>query len=102
MNLENMADHADEASALLKALAHQKRLMVLCRLTEGELSVGELLSTVGLSQSALSQHLARLREEGLVTTRRDAQTIYYGLADTKARKIIECLHEIFCSSTSSK
>lgn len=96
MNLEQMAEHADEASALLKNLANQKRLMVLCRLSEGEVSVGELVDTVGLSQSALSQHLARLREEGLVQTRRDAQTIYYALADTKARKVIECLHDIFC------
>ncbi|MFN3239741.1 MAG: ArsR/SmtB family transcription factor [Pseudomonadales bacterium] len=98
MNLEEMSEHADEASALLKSLAHQKRLMVLCQLSEGELSVGELLATVGLSQSALSQHLARLREEGLVDTRRDAQTIYYSLADAKAKKLIECLHELFCGA----
>lgn len=90
------AAKAGEAAALLKALAHEARLMVLCRLVDGEYSAGALQDMSGLSQSALSQHLARLREEGLVATRRDAQTIYYRLADPNAARVLETLAAIFC------
>jgi ArsR family transcriptional regulator, virulence genes transcriptional regulator len=90
------AAKAGEAAALLKALAHEARLMVLCQLTEGEHSAGSLQDGSGLSQSALSQHLARLREEGLVATRRDAQTIYYRLADAKAERVLNTLASIYC------
>lgn len=90
------AAKAGAAAALLRALAHEARLMVLCQLTEGELSAGALQLGSGLSQSAMSQHLARLREEGLVATRREAQTIYYRLADKKAALVLETLARIFC------
>ena len=90
------AAKAGEAAALLKALAHEARLMVLCQLVEGEHSVGALQDGSGLSQSALSQHLARLREESLVATRRDGQTIYYRLADAKAARVLETLAAIYC------
>ena len=84
------------AAALLRALAHEARLIVLCQLLEGERSVSALLESSVLSQSALSQHLARLREEGLVTTRREAQTIFYRLADPRAERIIAALGAIYC------
>lgn len=91
-----MRGHADEATRLLKALSNSSRLMVLCSLAQGELTVGQLNDRVPLSQSALSQHLAVLRRDGLVHTRRSAQTIYYSLAEGPAGRIIETLHEIFC------
>lgn len=90
------AAKAGEAAALLKALAHDARLMVLCQLLDGEHSAGALQEGAGLSQSALSQHLARLREEGLVATRREAQTIYYRLADPKVARVLETLAAIYC------
>ena len=91
-----MRAHAADASRLLKALANEKRLMLLCLLAEGERSVGELNARVELSQSALSQHLAVLREDGLVATRREAQTIHYALAPGPAQRIIATLHDIYC------
>lgn len=90
------AAKAAEAAALLKSLAHEARLMVLCQLVEGEHSVGALQDVTELSQSALSQHLARLREDGLVSTRREAQTIFYRLADPKAARVLETLAAIYC------
>jgi len=87
---------AANAAKLLRALANEKRLMILCQLTEGERSVGELQPCLGLSQSALSQHLAVLREEGLVATRRDAQTIWYRIHDPAAMRVVATLAEIFC------
>jgi ArsR family transcriptional regulator, virulence genes transcriptional regulator len=93
---EAMREHAGEASRLLKALSNGSRLMVLCSLAQGELTVGQINARVPLSQSALSQHLAVLRRDGLVHTRRSAQTIYYRLADGPAGRIIETLHQIFC------
>ncbi|MEZ5971760.1 MAG: metalloregulator ArsR/SmtB family transcription factor [Hyphomonadaceae bacterium] len=90
------AAKASEAAALLKALAHEARLMVLCQLLDGEHSAGALQESSGLSQSALSQHLARLREEGLVSTRRDAQTIYYRLADPNVARVLNTLAQIYC------
>ena len=90
--------HAADAAALMKALGHEARLVVLCSLAEGELSVGELNALVPLSQSALSQQLARLRRDGLVDTRREAQTVYYSLRPGPADRIIHLLHEIYCST----
>lgn len=87
---------AAAAATLLRALANEKRLLVLCQLGDEELSVGALQARLGLSQSALSQHLAVLREEGIVATRRDGQTIYYRVADPAAVKIIETLATIYC------
>ncbi|KFN49910.1 ArsR/SmtB family transcription factor [Arenimonas composti] len=93
---EAMARHAGEAAALLKALAHPARLLVLCRLVEGECSVGELQPLTGLSLSALSQHLAVLRESALVETRREAQTIHYSLAAGPAASVLDALHAAYC------
>jgi DNA-binding transcriptional ArsR family regulator len=90
------AAKAGEAAALLKALAHEGRLMVLCQLLDGEHSVSALQESAGLSQSALSQHLARLREEGLVATRREAQTIFYRLADPNVARVLDTLAAIYC------
>lgn len=91
-----MARHAESAADLLKALAHPARLLVLCRLVAGETSVSELQPLVGLSMSALSQHLATLREMELVTTRREAQAIYYSLADGPAIGVLDALYAAYC------
>ncbi|HET9161051.1 MAG TPA: metalloregulator ArsR/SmtB family transcription factor [Caulobacteraceae bacterium] len=87
---------AGAAAKLLRALANERRLMILCQLAGSERSVGQLLPLVGLSQSALSQHLAVLREEGLVATRREAQTVWYRIVDPAALKVVASLAEIFC------
>ena len=91
-----MHSKADTAADLLKQLANANRLIVLCELVQGERSVGELEAVVGLSQSALSQHLAKLRAAKLVDTRREAQTIYYSLADPSVTKIIGALYDLYC------
>jgi len=96
MDVEKLRSNARLASRLLKAMSNERRLLVLCHLAQGECSVGQLESVVGLSQSALSQHLARLRQDGLVATRRSAQTIYYSLAGYEARRIMQTLHDIYC------
>ena len=87
---------AGKAAGLLRALANEKRLMVLCQLADGERSVSDLLHGAGISQSALSQHLAVLRSKGLVATRREAQTIWYRIQDPAALKVVATLAEIFC------
>lgn len=91
---------AGKAAAFLRAMSNERRLMILCELGAGELSVSELRDRVGLSQSALSQHLAVLREHALVATRREAQTIFYRIADPAALKLIATLASIFCSEKS--
>jgi ArsR family transcriptional regulator, virulence genes transcriptional regulator len=88
--------HAEEAAALLKALANEQRLMILCNLIEGPLSVGELNERVDLSQSALSQHLAVLRDANIVRTERESQTVRYSLPAGAATRIIGILHKEFC------
>lgn len=93
---EEMRAHASEAADFLKTLANSHRLLILCSLLDGELNVGELNAKVDLSPSALSQHLAWLREAELVSTRRVAQTIYYQLADQRVMKIMSVLKDIFC------
>ena len=96
-DLSAMHERADEAARLLKALGNPQRLRVLCLLVEGERSVGEIHKDLpDLSQSALSQHLARLREEGLVRTRREAQSIRYAVEAGPARAVIEVLHAAYC------
>ncbi len=87
---------AAEATRLLSALANESRLAILCELVEGERSVGTLVEAVGLTQSALSQHLAKLRAAGIVATRRYAQTIYYRLASEAAGSVMATLAEIYC------
>lgn len=93
---EAFGEKAGEAASLLKAMSNPHRLMILCRLGASEASVGELQADSGLSQSALSQHLAVLRQRDLVGTRRDAQTIYYRLSDPAVREVIETLMKIYC------
>lgn len=95
ISLEQMQDNALAASELLKAMSNQTRLMILCQLLHGERTAGDLDSLTNLSQSALSQHLAVLREHGLVQTRRESQNIYYSIEDDKPRAIIEVLYRLF-------
>jgi DNA-binding transcriptional ArsR family regulator len=98
-----LAAHAETAAALLRAMGGKSRLLVLCNLVHGERSVGELQRIVGLSQSALSQHLAVLRRSKLVETRRETQTIYYRLAGGAASAVLETLHGLYCApSTDGK
>lgn len=89
-------ERAGDAAQLLKALSNEHRLMILCRLSGGELSAGDLLAGMTLSQSALSQHLAVLREDRLVATRREGQSIFYRIGDPAAVRVIETLADIFC------
>jgi DNA-binding transcriptional ArsR family regulator len=96
-SLAEVQAHAGSAAQLLKALANEQRLLVLCSLIDGERSVGEINARVSLSQSALSQHLALLREAGIVTTRREAQTVWYGLAAGPAQLVMSALYEAFCA-----
>ena len=98
MDPETMRAHAADAARLLRVLGNEKRLMVLCLLVGGERSVTEINARLQLSQSALSQHLALLREDGLVATRREAQTIYYSLVEGPAQRIIDTLHGIYCAN----
>lgn len=96
-SLAGFEEKAGQAAQMLKALSNEKRLMILCKLLEhGELSVNALIADVGLSQSALSQHLARMREEKIVDTRRDAQQIFYRVADSRVREILAALKNTFC------
>lgn len=95
---DRMAASAGEAEDLLKRLANQNRLMILCLLTEGERSVGDMNEQIPLSQSALSQHLAVLRDAGLVATRRESQTIFYRLEDPRVTRVLETLYAIFCEN----
>lgn len=95
-NIDQLREHAHAAAALLKAMANEHRLLVLCALAPGELTVGEINARVPLAQSALSQHLARLRGFGLVMSRRDGLNIYYRVKDGPAARIMEILYETFC------
>jgi len=96
MRYEGMEQAAREASALLKAMSNERRLLILCHLSRGERSVGELCQLVDISQSALSQHLAKLRADGLVDTRREAQTIYYSLRGEAVQSILDSLYGLYC------
>lgn len=97
-NAEDMADNAEMATDFLKAIAHEGRLMILCRLVEGECTVTELENLLSARQAAVSQQLARLRLEGLVGTRREGKSIYYFLADDRVKTIIPVIHRMFCAS----
>lgn len=93
-----LEEKAAEVAGVLRMLANEKRLLILCHLAkEGEISVTPLAGMVGLSQSALSQHLARLREDGLVTTRRSSQVLYYRIADNRVGRLLEALYAIYCA-----
>lgn len=95
-HLQQMQMHAAEAANLMKALGNESRLMILCTLAEREHSVSELNAVIPLSQSALSQQLARLREQGLVETRRQSQAIFYSLAPGPADRVVHLLQDIYC------
>jgi len=96
MDLELMQENAARASDLMKLLGHPHRLMILCQLNQGECSVGELSEKIGINQSPLSQHLARMRHEGVVASRREAQTVYYSLAGPEIAAVISLLYELYC------
>lgn len=95
--LKKLVKKAAEAAHLLNLLGNEKRLLILCFLTvRGEMTVGELVDAVELSQSALSQHLARLRADGIVAYRRTSQTLHYSVADQRALRVLEVLKDIYC------
>ncbi|HET6183294.1 MAG TPA: metalloregulator ArsR/SmtB family transcription factor [Acetobacteraceae bacterium] len=100
IDVEAMRGAAGKASELLKSLANPHRLLILCQLAEGERSVGELADFLSVRDTAVSQHLALLRKDGLVSGRRDGQTIFYSLADTPARAVLETLFRIYCGAPS--
>lgn len=104
MNVEvaELEARADDAAALMRALANPHRLMILCELSRGERSVGALERALGMKQSPLSQHLARLRRDGLVTTRRESQTIHYSMAEPRVLRVIAALRDIYCSPAPPK
>lgn len=94
--MRQMQQHACEASGLLKAMGNEQRLLILCQLVDREASVGDLQASSQLSQSALSQHLAVLREAGMVQTRREGQSIFYSLPDSPVHRVMQTLHAIYC------
>jgi len=96
--MEQLESNASVAAALLKALSNESRLLILCNLVTGEKCVGDLNERVPLSQSALSQHLARLRKDNLVSIRKEAQTVYYRISSSEAEQIIEVLYNLYCKS----
>ncbi len=102
MDIKVMQTNACAAAAFLKSLANDSRLMILCELLKGERCVAELEEIVSLSQSALSQHLARLRRNHLVKTRRESQTIYYSIADPGVKKIIGALYDLYCGPSNGR
>jgi DNA-binding transcriptional ArsR family regulator len=102
MDMEQLAPKAAEAESFLKAMASRHRLMILCELNEGELSVSALQEALGLGQSSLSQHLARLRADGLVETRRVSQTIFYRIDNPKVSRMMQALVESFCADDKKK
>tara|TARA_B100002051_G_C16740205_1_gene643787 strand:- start:396 stop:797 length:402 start_codon:yes stop_codon:yes gene_type:complete len=98
MDAEELLDRAQDASNLMKALAHEGRLMILCHLSSGEKSVTELENLLESRQAAVSQQLARLRLEGLVSARREGKAIYYTLSDPRARRLVETIYDMFCAT----
>ncbi|MCP8940139.1 metalloregulator ArsR/SmtB family transcription factor [Alsobacter sp. SYSU M60028] len=102
LDLETFERQAKAVSGLLRALANERRLMILCKLVERkEANVGMLSQAVGLSQSALSQHLAKMRDEGLVSFRRDGQTVWYRIADERTERLFDVLYRLYCVNAGS-
>ncbi|MDF2154507.1 metalloregulator ArsR/SmtB family transcription factor [Vibrio sp. CAU 1672] len=97
VNIADMQKNANEATDLLKVMAHPERLMVLCQLTRGEVGVGELQKNSKLSQSALSQHLTLLRKHNLISARKSSQQVFYSLAEPRVEALIQALHSVFCN-----
>ena len=102
IDLELMRENATRASELMKLLGHPHRLMILCQLNQEECSVGELSERIGINQSPLSQHLARMRHEGVVKSRREAQTVFYSLAGPEISQVISLLYELYCEPDVAK
>ncbi len=104
MNIEpgRMQIAAEAAETLLKAVGNRHRLMILCQILEGEQSVGDLASLLGLRTPTVSQHLSLLRKDGLVTTRREGQTIWYSIASEPARRLVETLYQIYCAPSDTR
>lgn len=96
LTMEDMVKQSAQAATFLKALSNENRLMILCHILDQELSVTALNERLPLSQSALSQHLAVLRKDGLVSTRRESQTIFYSIGDNRVKELILTLHQLFC------
>ena len=102
LDITDFQANARDVANVLRALGNERRLMVLCKLVEvGEATVGSLVEAVGLSQSALSQHLAKMREEGIVTFRRESQTLWYRIADRRIEKLMAELHRLYCRHAGS-
>jgi len=97
IDLDLMRERAGRASQLLSAMANEKRLLILCQLVDGERSVGELADQLGVRQSTISQHLALLKKDGFVESRRDAQSQIYSLAGVEARAVLEALYGLYCT-----
>ena len=97
MNLQEMRKNSTKAAKLLKAIANERRLLILCYLLEGEMSVGEMNERLELSQSALSQHLALLRRNQLVKTRKEAQTVFYRIESDEVKAVMKVLHDLYCA-----
>lgn len=97
IDFDTLLEGAEDAEALLKSLSNSNRLLILCQLIDGEKSVGELESVIEIRQPTLSQQLARLRKDDLVATRRDGKTIYYRMASTESRAVIELLYKLYCN-----
>jgi ArsR family transcriptional regulator len=103
LDLDSFEKQATEVAGILRALANERRLMILCRLVEcGEDSVNSLAEAVGLSQSALSQHLSKMRGEGLITFRRESQTLWYRIADPRIEQLFATLHKLYCAPAKAK
>lgn len=102
MNVDLMQDSACSAADFLRNLANEKRLMIVCQLADGEKSVGQICAALNARQSTISQQLALLRREGIVEARKEAQTVYYSLADENARRVVELLYSIYCAPQSAK
>jgi ArsR family transcriptional regulator len=96
-DLSALEERAGEVAGAMRALANEKRLLILCQLSAGEMSVGTLADAVGLSQSALSQHLARMRDDGIVDFRREAQSVKYRIADKRISELMQTLYGLYCS-----
>ena len=101
IQIDDMLAAADDASAMLKALSNRHRLIIICQLTEKERSVGELAALLKLRDSTVSQHLALLRKDGLVTARRDGQTIWYSIGSPQARELMRTLYRVYCAPASA-
>jgi ArsR family transcriptional regulator, virulence genes transcriptional regulator len=101
IHIDDMLAAADQASAMLKALSNRHRLIIVCQLTEKERSVGELAGLLNIRDSTVSQHLALLRKDGLVTARRDGQTIWYSIGSPQGREIVRTLYRVYCAPASA-